>query len=212
MAKPIIIGLNVGAMGTSPTGRGFFNSKDRTFCYIPIEETEDQRIKFTFKDLNNTCINESLDYPCHYDPEFKTCTYGHIRRGFGDSILYKTNVKNNRVYILFYSTLDIDNKKEDWDVFAIGYFEVDKIVDARKLTDEQIFSLKDFQNNAHLRRKNPIVELLIKGTEKSRLFKEAIPFLEFQHLITTTTNKEISRVGPWYRWVYYSENQKLLEL
>src|SRR4030042_732734 len=171
-----IIGLNVGAGGDSITGRGFFNTKDNSFCFIPIDETEKQKIKFTFGDLNNPYIKDHLETPCHYDPEFETYTYGHIKRGWGDSILYSPDLlSENNVVLFFYATLNINHNPNNWGVFIIGMFEVEKVVNVINSSDKDIFSLDEFQNNAHLRREETGVDLLIKGTKNSKLFTQAIP-------------------------------------
>ncbi|GEM_PF-6773031 len=194
-----IIGINIGANNQSPMGRGNFNSKDKTFCYIPLEETDKQIRKFTYRGLGMDCIPEGLlDMPCHYDPEFKTNTYGHKLRCDDKNILLDKSLLNERFYILFYATLNIDNDLDKWDVFAVGYFEVEKIVDIRNLTRKEIFALKEFQNNAHLNRQTPKdpkkgLSLLIKGNKNSRLFRQAIPFSDFQKLITTSSGKKIEK-------------------
>ncbi|MBU0628250.1 MAG: hypothetical protein KKC75_03605 [Nanoarchaeota archaeon] len=217
-----IIGLNIGAGKDSITGRGFFNKKNNDFCYIPIEETQKQRSKFTFRDLNNPLIRKAADTPCHYDPEFTTYTYGHVKRGFGDHMLYEPDLLNSDVCLFFYATLNIDNNPAKWGVFIIGFFEVDKIVNAMSLTKEQIFSLADFKNNAYLKREEPGVDLLIKGKNASKLFKHAIPLSKlddpteidskFADLITTTSGKKIEKSNSWHRWVLYSENPQFLEI
>src|SRR3989344_215653 len=208
MEKIKIIGINVGSGGNSITGRGFFNTKDKTFCYIPIEEDEKQNNKFTFKDLNNPFIKNALEKPCHYDPEFITNTYGHIKRGFGDHILYKPDLlEDSNVYLFFYSTLNINHNPEKWGIFIIGFFEIEKIINTKKLSDEQILSLSDFKNNAHLRREKPKVDLLIKGTSNSKLFKQAIQLSKlgdtneinpkFADLIMTVSGKRIIKNSSW---------------
>ena len=228
MKKIRIIGINVGSGESSITGRGFFNSKDKTFCYIPIKEESKQRIKFTYRDLKNPYISkEVLDLPCHYDPEFKTFTYGHIKRGFGDQILYKPTLLDDcDVYLFFYSTLNIDKNPKKWGIFIIGFFEVEKIENVTDFTNEEIFSLIDFKDNAHIRREEPFKKnqkkLLIKGKNNSKRFTYAIQLSkiddptelspQFVNLITTTSGKKIKKSKGLHRYVFYSDNPIFLEM
>ena len=228
MKKIKIIGLNIGSGASSPTGRGFFDSKNKTFCYIPLNEVCEQRIKFTYRDLNNPTVNKNvLDLACHYDPEFKTFTYGHIQRGFGDHILYKPDLlEDSNVYLFFYATLNIDNNPLNWGTFIIGFLEVEKIINVTGFSNEKIFSLTEFKNNAHLRRKEPFKKnkknLLIKGSTRSRLYTRAIQLSksddpteinpQFVNLITTTSGKKVKKSKGLHRYVFYSENPSFLEI
>jgi hypothetical protein len=149
----------------------------------------------------------------HLDPEFKTFTYGHVKRGFGD-LQCLLRLKKSDV-LFFYATLQ---KEEDWSTYIIGYFKNLTIYDCRKLPKREILSFKSkgFANNAHLKRANPSVDLLIKGREGSKLLNKAFPIAEdkdcltirrpLKNIILSVTGKKIKPGAPWYRWALTSKN------
>lgn len=217
-----LIGINVGSGKKDPFGRGNFESKTGKFSYIPLNETESQKISFTYKDLNIPNLKGNLDEKCHYDPEFNSFTYGHVKRGFGDDILYNPRLLyETKVYLFFYATLNIDNNPNKWGIFIIGFFEIEKIINVKNFSSDEIFALNEFKNNAHLKREIPAVDLLIKGNNNSRLFTQAILLSEennpnkinskFSELITTSSGKKIINKG-WHRWIFYSEKSELAKI
>ena len=147
------------------------------------------------------------DLPVHLDPEFETFTYGHVRRGFGDiKSLLKLDEKG---VLFFYATLQ---RQDSWSTYIIGYFGNPTIYDCRELAREEILNFKSrgFANNAHLKRINPSVDLLIKGGEDSRLLTRAYPMAEdddnltlrkpLRDIIRTASGKEVRPRTPWFRW------------
>jgi len=76
--------INVGSSSNNPNGRGKI-SKDGTFEYLPIPEVAETARKVpTYRDLGFAGVR-SPDLSVHFDPEFETFTYGHVKRGFGDT-------------------------------------------------------------------------------------------------------------------------------
>ena len=93
-----------------------------------------------------------------------------------------------------------------------------EVFDCRKLSIEQILKLKSrgFGENAHLKRVDPSVDLLIKGGDGSRLLRKAFRLAEdYNHLalrkslraiISTATGKKIRSGTPWFRWTLTCNN------
>ena len=204
--------INVGSSSRNPNGRGrIFN--DLTFEYLPIPEAlETKESVPTYRDLGFTNV-AFPDLPVHLDPEFNTYTYGHTKRGFGD-IKSLIQLKKEDV-LFFYATLQ---KGDDWSPYIIGYFKNIEVFDCRKLPEKQIlgFKSKGFLNNAHLKRVNSSVALLIKGGTGSKLLKKAIPLAEdHSHLalssslinfISTANGRKIKPEAPWFRWTLICSN------
>ena len=187
--------------------------EDYTFEYLPIPESQKTREKApTYRELGFSHV-KFPDLPAHLDPEFKTFTYGHVLRGFGDLQcllrLKKTDV------LFFHATLQ---KQEDWSTCIIGYFRNIQVYDCRKLSTKEVlkFKLKEFADNAHLKRVNPSVDLLIKGGRDSELLNKAFPLAKdnnpfalkksLSNLILTATGKQIVPGSPWFRWTLASSN------
>lgn len=198
--------INVGSSSSNPNGRGRI-FRDFSFEYIPIPEFKRIREQVpTYRDLGFAHV-KSPDLPVHLDPEFQTFTYGHVRRGFGDmqSLL---RLKENDV-LFFYSTLQ---KESQWSTYIIGYFRNLTLYDCRELSVKEILGFKSrgFAKNAHLKRVDPSVDLLIKGGEGSRLLRKAFPLAEennhlalrepLRDIIQTATGKNITSGTPWFRW------------
>jgi hypothetical protein len=199
--------INVGSGASNPNGRGRVFD-DGTFEYLPLPETVETAEKVPiYKELGFSNV-KFPDLPVHLDPEFKTFTYGHVKRGFGDIRCLKELEVGD--LLAFYATLQYDSQ---WSPFAIGYFRVQQVIDCRRLSNEDIIALKakGFQNNAHLKRVDPHVDFLIKGDRTSRLLNRAFPMAEernplkirasLKDIVFTTTGKEIENGRPWYRWI-----------
>ena len=155
--------------------------------------------------------------PVHLDPEFETFTYGYRKR-FGDARLW--GMQRGDI-LFFYATLDLLPERKKWGTYIIGYFTVEHVQDTHALKPEQIKSLKGFENNAHMKRINPRVDLLVKGSSDSKLYKHAIQLSHPQDtrrlhptlasLLTTVTGKPVGGAG-WHRWLLYSESEVLSTL
>jgi hypothetical protein len=198
--------INVGSSSVNPNSRGRI-FKNFRFEYLPIPEEKEtiERIP-TYRYLGFTHVKYP-DLPVHLDPEFETFTYGHKMRGFGD---VRNLLKLRRDDTLFfYATLQ---REDDWFPYVIGYFRNLTVLDCRKMPLEEMRHLKTrgFKNNAHLKRIDPHIDLLIKGGEGSTLLNRAFPLAEdkdhsslrdsFKDLIFTATGKSIKSGAPWFRW------------
>ena len=212
-----LFGLNVASSSQNRNGRGWVEPETGHFVYMPIEEAALPAMRLpTYEDLGFADVRYP-HLPVHLDPEFTTHTYGHVRR-FGDQALFK--MKGGDI-LFFYATLDLLPKRKAWGVYIIGFFDIDYVVDARSMTDDAIKNLSDFHGNAHLKRRTPQVELLVKGRLSSRLFSQAIRLSDSldAHLLDTQFGKVLSTVtgkplqGPgWHRWLMYSRSRTFAAL
>lgn len=203
--------VNVGSSSANPNGRGKI-FKDLTFEYLPIPESEKTREKVpTYRELGFTHV-KFPDLPAHLDPEFRTFTYGHVMRGFGDLRCFLQLKKSDVLF--FYATLQ---NEEQWFPYLIGFFRNLKVHDCRKFSTKQVLGFKSigFSNNAHLKRVHPSVDLLIKGGKDSKLLERAFPLAEecdqlvlrkpLTDIVHTATGKEIRSGTPWFRWTLTSD-------
>ncbi len=207
------ISINVASSSQYPNGRGAIDPANNSFEYLPIPETKDCTGNIpTYSDLK-WIEPQKLKKPglkVHLDPEFETYTYGHVKRGFGDVNSLLSLEKGE--YLFFHSTLSHIKDPSKWVTAIIGYFEVDDVIDCRKVSNDEIKEnyRERFGNNAHLKREQPNVDFLVKGSEDSKLLKKAILLSDFdsprklkdyfKDTITTTGGKKIKDDHPWYRW------------
>jgi len=204
--------INVASNSGHLNGRGLINPNNYYFEYLPIPETKECKKKVpTYSDLE-WIDDKRLKKPnlkVHLDPEFDTYTYGHAKRGFGDTKILNLGEGD---YLFFHSTLDNQENPDLWLTAIVGYFEIDDILDCRDLTSTETRKKagKKFRNNAHLKRKKCDVDFLIKGSDESRLLDRAIPLSEFdtplvlkeefENLIKTSGGKDVKDEKPWFRW------------
>jgi len=209
--------INIGSNSSNPNGRGRI-FRDFTFEYLPIPEfrkTRDQAS--TYRDLGFNHV-KFPKLPVHLDPEFQSFTYGHVRRGFSDM---KSLLRLRKDDVLFfYATLQ---NEDQWSIYVIGYFKNPKVHDCRELSRHEILNLKNrgFENNAHLKRIEPSVDLLIKGGKGSRQLQKAFPLAEddnklalresLRDTIRTATGRQISSGTPWFRWALSCDSRALTE-
>ncbi len=204
--------VNVGSSSADANGRGRI-FQDYAFEYLPIPEGQKTREKVsTYEELGFSQV-KFPDLPVHLDPEFETFTYGHVRRGFGDLRCLLALKKGDVLF--FFATLQ---KEEAWSTYVIGYFRNVEVCDCRELLGKEVLKLrfKIFANNAHLKRVNPSVDLLIKGGNGSKLLHKAFPLAEdkrplalrnsLDKIISTATGKSISSGSPWFRWTLTCSN------
>ncbi len=166
-----IFGLNIASSSQDPNERGWIDPRTRKFVYLPIEETfETNPPAPTFAELGFSTL-KFPHHQVHVDPEFDTYTYGHVAR-FGDSCLWR--MKRGDV-LFFFATLDLLPHLRNWGLYILGHFFVSRVLDTRGMNQDEIRNLKGFENNAHARQTKRVVQLLVKGNRKSRLYKRAIP-------------------------------------
>lgn len=211
--------INIGSNSSHPNGRGRV-FEDFTFEYLPIPENKKTKQKVpTYRELGFGHV-KSPDLPVHLDPRFETFTYGHVERGFGD-IRSLLELKKEDV-LFFYATLQ---KEEGWSIYIIGYFRNLRVYDCRKLSEKEILNLKSkgFADNAHLKRLQPSVDLLIQGGENSKFLRRAFPLAEedyhlslrepLNEIIRTATRKRVRSGTPWFRWTLICEDSvQLLDM
>ncbi len=226
--------LNVGSRkGEEWPGQGPIFS-DGTFKYVPIPEIP-ERVREEFKKelrtyealgLGSYVDPEFREEFVHEDPEFKTFTYGHVERGFGD-IKALTSLKKGD-YLLFMANLRYFPRKTgerrlswinpDWGAYIIGYFVIDTVI-----TQEEYLSSPElrelFKNNAHYKwkweehlREKYRNNLWIKG-KSGHLLRIAVPLSDSEdptkpnsflyNNFTTTGGKPINKRN-WYRWTLIS--------
>jgi hypothetical protein len=218
------VSINVGSNSQHVNGRGVVDPFDFSFDYLPIPETEQVMSEVpTYADLKlrNTGLKAPW-HPVHLDPEFETYTYGHVRRGYGD---IKALLGLDRGdYLFFHATLSHPGDPSLWLTAVIGYFVVEDVFDCRGLSEDGIRKQYGdrFNLNAHLRRADPSVDILISGSDGSRLLDRAIPLSSFslprrlnerfRGVITTLTGKDLRNGSSWFRWTLKVEDpEKLLE-
>jgi hypothetical protein len=209
--------INIGSNSSNPNGRGMILA-DHGFEYLPVPEEEAVKEKApTYEELGF----DRVRFPgllVHLDPEFETFTYGHVRRGFGD---VRSLLRLNADGILFFYT-NLQKENGDWAPYVIGCFKNAEVVDCRKLSKDQILELrnKGFRNNAHLKRFDPQVDLLIKGSSGSQLFEKAVRLCakddnlriakHLENSVFTAGLKKIERGKPWFRWTLVCGNVNAL--
>lgn len=200
--------VNVGSSTSkeTPNGRGKILDSFQ-FEYLPIPEQEKTIVKIpTYRELGFQQI-KFPDLPVHLDPEFNTFTYGHVERGYGDMNSLLRLEKDDALF--FHATLQKDST---WSTYVIGYFMNIERYDCRRLSAKETSALKDngFADNAHLKRVDPHVDLLLKGARGSKQLRRAFPLAEEKDHLTlrrsladimfTAGGKKIERGAPWFRW------------
>lgn len=211
-----ILGLNVGSNAAMPNGRGWVDPATGRFAYLPIPETEPLVCPApTYADLGFADLPHP-DLPVHLDPEFDTFTYGHRRR-FGDARLWDLRPGD---LLFFYATLDHLPERRAWGLYAIGYFVVEEALDVRGWPPDQVMALSAFRANAHLKRVEPGVDLLVRGGPGSRLLQTALPLSDpddprrphpaLDGLLTTVTGRPLGGQG-WWRWLLCSQSERFAE-
>lgn len=213
----VLINVGSSASEKTPNGRGRIFD-DYRFEYLPIPEKSKIIEKVpSYRELGFLHVRFS-DLPVHLDPEFETFTYGHVERGYGD---VKNLLRLGKDDVLFFcATLQKGNSRS---YYIIGYFKSIKIYDCRRLATNEIFILKNegFSNNAHLKRADPHVDILVKGGEGSGLLEKAFPLSKennnralakpLEDIVLTATGKRVKPGTPWFRWTLISSNaEKLL--
>ena len=131
--------------------------EDGTFEFIPIpedEETSETKIYANMKGRTGCQIRDFVPkriwrFHPHIDPEFATFTYGDptkIKR-------CQISQLNPDDLLIFYAGLQPEKGKTKPRLFVVGYFNVKKVFDFKKIPLRQRNStLKSLRNNAHAKR------------------------------------------------------------
>ncbi len=172
--------------------------EDDSFEYIPLsesDETDENRTYNNFKGTKGEYLSAYLpekikNRKLHFDPEFEAFTYGD--KGSKAKWLLKLNKDD---LLVFYAGLTpFKNNKHHEALYIIGYFTVEEVADFSKFSKEEReeYCKKCF-NNAHIKRKNDLDNLviLIGNKNKSKLLDKAIIISE----------KKINKIGRSYHAV-----------
>lgn len=155
---------------------------DGRFRYIPIPEARPGPGSWTYRELGlEEWVPDTWEY-AHFDPEFRTYTWGDypiIRTHWARQL-------DKGDYYFFLESLKFNGKKSsensdidpDWAYYVVGYFVVkDQPQTVSYPITKRI--LKEFGNNAHIRRQSPGRRhdfLLFTGTNKSCILEHALRF------------------------------------
>jgi Nucleotide modification associated domain 3 len=167
------------------SGRGGIQGpllKDGSFEFIPIDDRrgDSQQTYGNTRGVHGRRLIEYfperlrdrlLDQPIHFDPEFKTFTYG-------DPTVSKRGLLRLQPgsLLVFYAGLEKWPEKTDAGLYIIAYFEVTKVGLATGFSQTELE--KEFGENFHVHHKNVLERqksklVLVKGGKGSRLLKKA---------------------------------------
>ena len=167
------------------SGRGGIQGplfKDGSFEFVPIDDRRGDS-RQTYGNTTGVHGRKLIEYfpdrmsdrlrdqTIHFDPEFKTFTYGDPtapKRG-----LLRLNPGS---LLVFYAGLEKWPKQADAGLYIIAYFEVEKVGLATDFSEVELE--KEFGENFHVRHKNVLKRqrprlVLVKGGKGSRLLKKA---------------------------------------
>ena len=152
-----------------------------SFEYIPISEgdsqsKEDRTYKNTIgrsrKPLSTYLPKSIENRTIHFDPEFKTFTYGDPT----SKRKYLLKLRKDDILVFYSGLAPFENQRYRKALYIIGYFIVKKVVDFNQLTKGEIKkSYRLYPNNAHLKRSDNVKDLvIIIGSKRSKLLKKAV--------------------------------------
>jgi len=180
--------------------------EDSTFEYIPLSESEETSEKRTFsnvKGLKGQFLSVYLpqkikDRKLHFDPEFETFTYGDK----GSKAKWLLKLEQDDLLVFYAGLTPYKHEKHEEALYIIAYFKVRKIVNFSGVSKEEkeVYS-KKYINNAHIKRKNDLEDLVIVTGDKrrSRLLDKAILISE----------KRLNKIGRGYHALSYKMEEKL---
>ncbi len=174
------VGIDTGCGGT--LGPIF---EDGSFEYIPIPEGYSSKEDRTYGNtigvkglpLSTYVPKKLKNIGMHFDPEFVSYTYGDPTSKRRSLLkLQKDDL------LVFYAGLKPYNEKNgDAALYIIGYFTVEQVIDFNLLNSKETDKYcKIFKNNAHIKRDESFVDLvIIKGQKNgSKLLDKAIKISE----------------------------------
>jgi Nucleotide modification associated domain 3 len=167
------------------SGRGGIQGplfKDGSFEFVPIDDRRGDS-RQTYGNTRGVHGRKLIEYfpdrirdrlrdqTIHFDPEFKTFTYG-------DPTAPKRGLLRLKLgsLLVFYAGLEEWPERKDAGLYIIGYFEVSKVGLATEFSPVELE--KDFGRNFHVRHKSVLKRqrsrlVLVKGNKGSRLLKKA---------------------------------------
>lgn len=198
-ATALHVGVNVS--NTTPRMRApiFWNGR---FKFIPFVD-KNCRSCPTYEDLGLADYVPSwcVDSTVHYDPEFKTFTYGD----YSNIRTHCLRQLNKGDFLFFLSSLQYclthDKKRRPWihptwAFYIIGYFEIEEIYYDFELKDSK--KLAKVKNNAHVRREYDKDFIVWKGSQNSKLLRAAVPISSRQ--APTSEAQRIFNTSGGPRW------------
>ena len=165
-----------------------------SFEFIPISEsdpesTEHRTYKNTIgrsKKPFSTFLPKAIENRrLHSDPEFETCTYGDPTQ----KRRYLLTLEKDDLLVFYAGLTPFRNKTYKEGLYIVGYFTVDKVIDFNRLTNGEMREVYSrYSNNAHLKRRHRLKDLVIVvgDKDKSKLLEKPV-------LISQTRLDRISR-------------------
>lgn len=190
--------------------------RDNSFEYIPIPDSsgEDPRRYGNTEGRHGQKLiayfppgkqDKRRNCSIHFDPEFKTFTYGDPHRAKWKFCEFKKGD-----LLVFYAGLQgWGGQASPPALYIIGYFVVSKAVRACNFTDTEI--RREFGNNAHVcnhqryKRDKPNL-VIVKGGKDSRLLKKAV---KISTMGVNRVGKPIKVLSPEMRWIFGDWNGRV---
>lgn len=158
---------------------------DGRFKFVPIRENFPSENSWTYKELRLQEHVPSTWIYAHYDPEFRTFTWGDFKNK--RTFCSRQPSKGDFTFFLAslaYSSLEKVARKpwvENYAMYVIGYFELEEIPKKADIPYPIPSAIKErYANNAHVRRNFTQEELapflIFKGSPRSRPLDFAVPF------------------------------------
>ena len=235
---PKAVAINVAANTNLPGARGPVYP-DGSFVYVPIPEREptvEPAPTYDELGLSEHVPTDARDLPVHLDPEFagsldrESYTYGDPH-GVKAGPLSRLDPGD---FLLFYATLSrVDGSERaagtddgtggargwlapEWGAYLVGEFEVAEVLTGDGYRGGGAATRERFASNAHARRDPFDAAVLVRGTDRSRLFDRAVPLstptagADANRLVTDLSND--SGKGPWWRRVFRYDEEATEEL
>ncbi len=169
-----IVIINVGISTKYGTPGPIF--KDGTFKFVPISESHPSDLTPTYENLGVGKWAPEPDMFAHYDPEFRTMTFGDYEfnengeRNIRVANALKLNPKD---FLFFFASLA--NKRhrklrKTTGLYVIGFFEIRQILPYREARLSTLV-----KQNAHRLRSKDSGYTIWKGTKSSGLLEYAVP-------------------------------------
>jgi hypothetical protein len=211
------LAVNVGANTNLPGFRGPVRPDGR-FAYVPIPEREPTAEPVpTYGDLSfrlDVDVSEVADRRVHLDPAFDG-VHGATATTYGDDHGVKAgpiSTLDPGDSLFFYATLSLRGDPTatpefppEWGAYLIGEFRIDRVLTGAEYRRLDPVARERFATNAHVRRETFDAEVLVAGSEESRLFERAIPLSAPAAGATAgplvTDLSADSGKGPWWRRV-----------
>ena len=221
------VAINVAANTNLPGVRGPIYPDGR-FVYLPIPEREpvDPAAEIpTYDDLLAALAPLPFELPSatrdrtvHLDPEFAgypgcdSYTYGDehaLKAGPiselepGDSLFFYATLMRHEPPAAVDTDPAVEWVAPEWGAYLIGEFRVDRVLDSDACRSLSPAERAAFATNAHRKRAEFDAKVLVRGTDRSRLFDRAVPLsapdagATANRLVTELSND--SGNGPWWR-------------